>query len=91
MKSQYADDLDFGEIIQQVLERQTNIQYSTKGYLMKHDCLCISKGMRQKIMDECHAPPYARHREIASTTQALEIYFYCKTERNSLYHLSFGN
>ena len=27
-------------------------------------------------MDECHAPPYARHRGIASTTQALERFFF---------------
>ena len=55
------------------------------GYLMKDDCLCITRGMRQKIMDECHAPLYARHRGIASTTQALERYFYWPRMRKDLH------
>ena len=76
MQSQYAEGPDFGETFQQMLKGQSSGQYSIKGgYLMK-DCLCIIQGLRQKIMEECHAPPYARHRGIASTTQALERYFF---------------
>ena len=52
---------------------------------MKDDCLCITQGMRQKIMDECHAPPYARHRGIASTTQAMERYFFWPRMRKDLH------
>ena len=68
-----------------MLDGQSSSQYSMKdGYLMKDDCLCIIGGMRQKIMDERHAPPYAGHRGIASTTQALERYFYWPEMRKDL-------
>ena len=36
-------------------------------------------------MDECHAPPYAGHGGIASTTQALERYFYWPGMRKDLH------
>lgn len=52
---------------------------------MKDDCLCITRDMRQKILDECHAPPYARHRGIATTTQALERYFYWPAIRKDIH------
>ena len=33
-------------------------------------------GLRSKVMEETHAPPYAGHRGIMPTTQALERYFF---------------
>ena len=77
MREHYATDLDFEEIWQQMQEGQSSSQYSVKdGPLMKDDCICITKGMRKKILDECHAPPYVGHRGIVATTKAIERYFF---------------
>ena len=85
MREHYATDLDFKEIWQQMQEGQSSSQYSVKeGYLMKDDCLCITQEMRQKILDECHAPPYAGHSGIAATTKAMERYFFWPAMRKDI-------
>ncbi|MCO5588654.1 hypothetical protein L7F22_042611 [Adiantum nelumboides] len=38
--------------------------------------LCVSRLLRQKVMTECHSPPYAGHRGIDLTIKALEMYFF---------------
>ena len=56
-------------------------------YIMKDDCLCITQEMRHKILDECHAPPYAGHRGLAATTQTLEKYFYWpRMQKHNMWH-----
>ena len=46
------------------------------GYLLYANCLCITKNLREKVMIESHAHPYVGHCGIATTTQAIETYFY---------------
>ena len=85
MREQYVTDSDFKEIWQQMQEGQSSSQYSVKeGYLMKNDYICITQEMRQKILDECHAPPYAGHRGIAATTKAIERYFFWPAMRKDI-------
>ena len=86
MREHYAIDSDYKEIWQPMQEGQSSSQYSVKeGYLMKDDCICITQEMRQKILDECHAPPYARHRGITATIKALERYFFCPAIRKDIH------
>ncbi|MCO5567022.1 hypothetical protein L7F22_020705 [Adiantum nelumboides] len=49
------------------------------GYLYHHQAICVTEPLRRKIMDEAHASPYAGHRGILPTTQALERYFFWPT------------
>ena len=80
MREHYAIDPDFEEKWQQMLEGQSSSQYLAKdGYLMKDDCICITQEMRKKILDECHAQPYAGHRGIATTTKVIERSFFWPT------------
>lgn len=46
--------------------------------------LCITKSLRQKVLQESHKPPYARHRGIQATTQAMEMYFYWPSMREDV-------
>ena len=34
------------------------------GFLLKSSKLCVTKDLREKVMLESHAPPYAGHRDI---------------------------
>ena len=46
--------------------------------------VCVTQEMRQKILEECHAPPYAGHRGIAATTEAIERYFFWPAIRKDI-------
>ena len=51
--------------------------YASKDrFIMMHGKLCVTKGLRQKVMTESHAPPYSGHRGIDATVRALESFFY---------------
>ena len=55
----------------------THEPFSLKdGFLLDLSRLRITKTLREKVMCELHAPPYARHHGIQATTQAIETYFY---------------
>ena len=41
-----------------------------------HGRLCVTRQLRQKVLTESHAPPYAGHRGIDSTIKAVTHYFY---------------
>ena len=47
-----------------------------EGFLLYGNRLCITKDMHAKVMSESHEPPYAGHRGIQPTTQAIKLYFY---------------
>ena len=73
----YDQDEDFATIFNDLTNGITKEPYSLKeGFLMYGSRLCITKHRCEKVMFESHVPPYARHRGIQPTTQALEIYFY---------------
>ena len=46
------------------------------GFLLHGLGLCITKNLRDKVMYESHVTPYAGHRGIQATTQAIKTYFY---------------
>ena len=46
--------------------------------------LCITKTLRDKVMQESHEPPYAGHRSAQPTIQAMEIYFFWLTMRQDI-------
>ena len=43
-----------------------------EGFLMYGTRPCIIKNLCEKVMFESHVPPYARHRGIQESTQAIE-------------------
>ncbi|MCO5578142.1 hypothetical protein L7F22_031980 [Adiantum nelumboides] len=49
------------------------------GYLYHQQAICVAEPLRKKIMDKARASPYAGHRGILTTTQALERYFFWPT------------
>ena len=46
------------------------------GYLLYGNRLCVTQPLREKVMNESHAPPYAGHRGIQTTFKAIEMYYY---------------
>ena len=46
------------------------------GYLLYGNRLCVTQDLREKVMFESHAPPYAGHREIQATLKNKEMCFY---------------
>ena len=77
MKEQYAQDEDFERLFDRLTDGERVEHYSLKdGFMMMHGKLCVTKGLRQKVMTESHAPPYSGHRGIEATVRALESFFY---------------
>ena len=77
MPNLYADDEDFKEVWAVLKEGKSAPPFSIKdGFLYHHQAICVVTGLRTKVMSETHAPPYAGHRGIMPTTQALERYFF---------------
>ncbi|MCO5551159.1 hypothetical protein L7F22_004656 [Adiantum nelumboides] len=60
-----------------IRDAETVAGYSLReGYLMRKTMLCVTQPLRQKVMTECHCPPYTGHRGIATTMKGVERYFY---------------
>ena len=77
MPTLYADDNDFMIIWADLHEGKAISPYSLKdGFLYHQQAICVVQPLRTKVMCEAHAPPYAGHRGILPTTQALERYFF---------------
>ncbi|MCO5567897.1 hypothetical protein L7F22_021593 [Adiantum nelumboides] len=77
MIDQYATDLDFVDIFTRIRDGETVAGYSLReGYLMRKTMLCGTQPLREKVMTECHCPPYTGHRGIATTMKGVERYFY---------------
>ena len=76
MVDKYAIDPDFINVMSALTMGKTQDPYKVSvGYLLHGNCLCITKKLREKVMMESHAPPYAGHHGILATTQAIETYF----------------
>ena len=59
------------------MQGRSNEPYSlNEGFLLHGSRLCVVKDLCEKVMYESHSPPYAGHRGIQPTTQAIETYFY---------------
>ncbi|MCO5552726.1 hypothetical protein L7F22_006243 [Adiantum nelumboides] len=68
MVDQYATDTDFADIFTRIRDGETVAGYSIReGYLMRKTMLCVTQPLREKVMTECHCPPYTGHRGIATT------------------------
>ncbi|MCO5557181.1 hypothetical protein L7F22_010741 [Adiantum nelumboides] len=73
MVDQYATDTDFADIFIRIRDGETEAGYSIReGYLMRKTMLCGTQPLREKVMTECHCPPFTGHRRIA-TLQPLPI------------------
>lgn len=73
MCDKYDTDVDFGLIWTDLIAGHSHASYLIKdGYFMKDNGLCIIADLRHKVMDECHAPPFAGHRGIMPTTHMIE-------------------
>ncbi|MCO5563944.1 hypothetical protein L7F22_017596 [Adiantum nelumboides] len=85
MIDDYKSDTDFAQIYEQVEQGILVSPYSIKeGFLMFGPRLCITKALRDKVMQESHEPPYAGHRSAQPTIQAMELYFYWPTMRQDV-------
>ena len=77
MIDKYANDNDFASIYQDLMNGNTQEPYSLNGRFLLHGSrLCVVQDLREKVMYESHSPPYAGHRGILATTQAIETYFF---------------
>ena len=86
MIGNYAEDGDFASILENLENGNFHYSYSFKdGFLLHGSRLCITKNLREKVMYESHAPPYAGHREIQATTQEIYTYFYWPTVRQAIH------
>ena len=57
MIDKYAQDEDYASIVKDLEEGRAHEHYSLKeGFLMYGSRLCITKDLREKVMDESHAP-----------------------------------
>ena len=83
MIGSYEQDKYFAPIFNDLTNGITKEPYTLKeGFLMYGTRLCIIKNICEKVMFGSHVPPYAGHRGIQPTTQALETYFYWPSMRN---------
>ncbi|MCO5608448.1 hypothetical protein L7F22_062658 [Adiantum nelumboides] len=64
----YATDTDSADIFTRIRDGETVAGYSLwEGYLMRKTMLCVTQPLREKVMTECHCPPYTGHRDIVTT------------------------
>ena len=85
LPSLYKYDNDFKEVWADLNQAKAVSPYSLKdGFLYHQQAICVAQPLRQKVMDEAHASPYAGHRGIMPTTQALERYFYWPSMRTDI-------
>ena len=77
MVDAYAINPNFANAMFALTNGKTQDPYMLKdGFLLYNSKLCVTQGLRKKVMQESHAPPYAGHRGIQATTNAIEMYFY---------------
>ena len=86
MIDDYINDEDFASIMAAIFNDLPHEPYSLKdGFLLHGSRLCITKNLRDKVMHESHVPPYAGHRGIQATTQAIETYFYWSSMQKDIH------
>ncbi|MCO5589360.1 hypothetical protein L7F22_043327 [Adiantum nelumboides] len=85
MIDEYAIDPDFKDVISAIALGKKEEPFTLEdGYLLHGNRLCITHSLREKVMYESHAPPYAGHRGIQSTLRAIETYFYWPTMKRDI-------
>ena len=82
LSEQYPQDPDFATIWADLKAGHSRPPYSIRDDVLYHQqAICVVQPLRHKVMDEAHASPYAGHRGIFATTNALERYFFWPTLR----------
>ncbi|MCO5553474.1 hypothetical protein L7F22_006995 [Adiantum nelumboides] len=85
MIDEYAIDPDFKDVISAIALGKKEEPFTLQdGYLLHGNRLCITRSLREKVMFESHAPPYAGHRGIQTTMKAIETYFYWPTMKGDI-------
>ena len=85
MVDAYASDPDFVNVTASLNLGKIHDPYMLKdGFLLYDSRLCVTQALREKVMLESHAPPYAGHRGIQATTNAIETYFYCPSMKKDI-------
>ncbi|MCO5611444.1 hypothetical protein L7F22_065697 [Adiantum nelumboides] len=85
MIDEYAIDPDFKDVISAIALGKKEEPFTLQdGYLLHGNRLCITHSLREKVMFESHAPPYAGHRGIQTTMKAIETYFYWPTMKGDI-------
>ncbi|MCO5574510.1 hypothetical protein L7F22_028295 [Adiantum nelumboides] len=85
MIDEYAIDPDFKDVISAIALGKKEEPFTLEdGYLLHGNRLCITHSLREKVMYESHAPPYAGHRGIQNTLKAIETYFYWPTMKRDI-------
>ncbi|MCO5613087.1 hypothetical protein L7F22_067361 [Adiantum nelumboides] len=85
MIDEYAIDPDFKDVISAIALGKKEEPFTLQdGYLLHGNKLCITRSLREKVMFESHAPPYAGHRGIQTTMKAIETYFYWPTMKGDI-------
>ena len=80
MVDEYATDPHFKDVISAIALGKKEEPFSIQdGYLLYGNRLCVTQALREKVMFESHAPPYAGHRGIQATLKGIEMYFYWPT------------
>ena len=77
MIDEYATDQYFKDVMSAIAMGKNKEPFIVKdGYLLYGNRLCVTHALRDKVMYESHAPPYAGHRGIQATLKGAELYFY---------------
>ena len=80
MIDDYATDSDFKNVMSAIAIGKKEEPFTLQdGYLLYGNRLCVTHSLREKVMFESHAPPYAGHRGIQATLKGIETYFYWPT------------
>ena len=86
MIDEYAIDPDFKDIMSAIALGKKEEPFSVQdGYLLYGNRLCVTHSLREKVMYESHAPPYAGHRGIQTTLKGIEMYFYWPTMKANIH------
>ncbi|MCO5585889.1 hypothetical protein L7F22_039823 [Adiantum nelumboides] len=82
---EYPIDPDFKDVISAIALGKKEEPFTLEdGYLLHDNRLCITHSLREQVMYESHAPPYAGHRGIQTTLKAIETYFYWPTMKRDI-------
>ncbi|MCO5553817.1 hypothetical protein L7F22_007343 [Adiantum nelumboides] len=85
MVDEYATDPNLCDVMSAIALGKMQEPYVVQdGYLLYGSWLCVTKSLREKVMYESHAPPYAGHRGIWATMNAIETYFFGPTMRKNI-------
>ena len=85
MIDEYAANSIFKNVMSVIALGKKEEPFSVQdGYLLYGNRLCITQALREKVMFESHAPPYAERRGIQATLRGIEMYFYWPTMKQDI-------